>query len=615
MKKLMILVVTVVLFAPSTVLAGIRHLSSSDWTPQEKWVWGQVSQGGIADFNKAKGYGGELDPREPEGWQENRILRPKFLETILLHERYRNALTRLGVRIVGAWFKEPLDLSNASLPRQLWLTHCRFDSNVSLQYLKTPYLISLDGSKFKGKLIMGTLEGASHLVMSNTELDNEVVLYGAKIGGYLDMCGSKFKGKLIMDRLEVTGDLFMRNNAQFDNEVLLPGAKIGGGLDMIGSKFKDKLIMGGLEVASSLFMRDNAEFGNEVVLTGAKIGGSLDMIGSKFKDKLIMDSLEVASSLFMRDNAEFGNEVLLTGAKIGGSLDMSGSKFKGKLIMDSLEVARNLFMRDNAEFDSEVVLSGTRIGGQLGMSGSKFKGRLIMDCLQVGGHLLMKRAIFIKPIDLTFAVIGGSLNVSGSSLISLDLSSTQLNQDFCLSSENLRSAKWEKGAKLSLGNTYVGALQDLPDAWPDEVTLAGFTYSRLGGPAGGDEYSMATREVLWMEQWLKKQENYLPQPYEQLASILRKTGYKDKARDILYAGRERERSTVTGLNWLGVTLLKYIIGYGYNNFRVLYWVLILCGLGILTLRLSGQEAAHRMKYWGLSYSLDMLLPYPIQKPR
>ena len=563
MKKLMILVVTVVLFAPSTVLAGIRHLSSSDWTPQEKWVWGQVSQGGIADFNKAKGYGGELDPREPEGWQENRILRPKFLETILLHERYRNALTRLGVRIVGAWFKEPLDLSNASLPRQLWLTHCRFDSNVSLQYLKTPYLISLDGSKFKGKLIMGTLEGASHLVMSNTELDNEVVLYGAKIGGYLDMCGSKFKGKLIMDRLEVTGDLFMRNNAQFDNEVLLPGAKIGGGLDMIGSKFKDKLIMGGLEVASSLFMRDNAEF---------------------------------------------GNEVLLTGAKIGGSLDMSGSKFKGKLIMDSLEVARNLFMRDNAEFDSEVVLSGTRIGGQLGMSGSKFKGRLIMDCLQVGGHLLMKRAIFIKPIDLTFAVIGGSLNVSGSSLISLDLSSTQLNQDFCLSSENLRSAKWEKGAKLSLGNTYVGALQDLPDAWPDEVTLAGFTYSRLGGPAGGDEYSMATREVLWMEQWLKKQENYLPQPYEQLASILRKTGYKDKARDILYAGRERERSTVTGLNWLGVTLLKYIIGYGYNNFRVLYWVLILCGLGILTLRLSGQEAAHRMKYWGLSYSLDMLLP-------
>jgi hypothetical protein len=82
MKRLMVLVVVVLLLTPSTVSAAIKELPSSDWTPQEKWVWDQVSQGEIADFNKADGYGGKLDPKKIECWQENRILRPEFLETI-----------------------------------------------------------------------------------------------------------------------------------------------------------------------------------------------------------------------------------------------------------------------------------------------------------------------------------------------------------------------------------------------------------------------------------------------------------------------------------------------------------------------------------------------------
>ncbi|MBE9592114.1 MAG: hypothetical protein IMF19_01415, partial [Proteobacteria bacterium] len=91
MRRLMILVVAVFLLAPSIVLAGVKYLPPSVWTPQEKWVWEQVSQGEIADFNKAKGYGGKLSPRKSEGWKENRIIRPKFLETILLQEPYQNA--------------------------------------------------------------------------------------------------------------------------------------------------------------------------------------------------------------------------------------------------------------------------------------------------------------------------------------------------------------------------------------------------------------------------------------------------------------------------------------------------------------------------------------------
>jgi hypothetical protein len=130
----------------------------NSWTSQEKWVWKQVCEGKVADFNEAEGYGGNLDPRKPEGWPENRILQPSFLETILLYEPYRSALTYKGVRIIGAWFKEPLDLSNATLAHEVWLHNSRFESDVDLSRLKSSHLVSLIGSKFNGKLDMDALQ-------------------------------------------------------------------------------------------------------------------------------------------------------------------------------------------------------------------------------------------------------------------------------------------------------------------------------------------------------------------------------------------------------------------------------------------------------------------------
>jgi hypothetical protein len=160
MRRLMILVVAVVLLAPSTVLAGIKYLPPSVWTSQEKWVWEQVSQGEIADFNKAEGYGGKLSPIESEGWKENRILRPKFLKTILLQEPYQNALTHRGIRIIGAWFKEPVDLSNATIPCQLWLNGSRFEQDVNLSFLKLPSPLHSDyGRPGGGKLPFYEREG------------------------------------------------------------------------------------------------------------------------------------------------------------------------------------------------------------------------------------------------------------------------------------------------------------------------------------------------------------------------------------------------------------------------------------------------------------------------
>ena len=216
-------------------------------------------------------------------------------------------------------------------------------------------------------------------------------------------------------------------------------------------------------------------------------------------------------------------------------------------------------------------------------------------------------AEFEKEVLLVFAKIGSNLDISQTSLSSLDLTATRINQEFRLGSKYHSPPKWVKGANLTLRSTHAGALQDLPDAWPDELQMVGFTYSRLGGWAAGKKYSMAPRDISWMKDWLKKQKNYSPQPYEQLASVLKQVGYEDKAKNILYAGREEERTSSTGVNWIGLTLLKYIIGYGYHNFWAFFWAGGFIAIGWFIVWISGQRKS-KCFIWCFVYSLDMLLP-------
>src|SRR5882672_926313 len=66
------------------------------WKPQERFVWSKVCVGAEANFNQAEGYGGDRDPKARGGLPASRILRSAFLETILLKDPYRRALTRRG---------------------------------------------------------------------------------------------------------------------------------------------------------------------------------------------------------------------------------------------------------------------------------------------------------------------------------------------------------------------------------------------------------------------------------------------------------------------------------------------------------------------------------------
>ena len=218
-------------------------------------------------------------------------------------------------------------------------------------------------------------------------------------------------------------------------------------------------------------------------------------------------------------------------------------------------------------------------------------------------------------IDLSYATIDGTLDLGQASLPSLDLTGTRIGRDLLLG-----NATWQPKAELQLYNTEVVGIQDLLEIRKEDLRqkspaflqLEGFTYSRLAAlntKTPIDPEALLAASVAW----LQKHQPYSPQPYEQLASVMQKAGYKSVATAILYESQRRERrekasrwrlawrrqtaswgswawlrhQTASGMQLVWLWAEQVVIGYGYYNFRVLRWAVGFCLVGWAVLCLSG----------------------------
>ena len=308
------------------------------WTSQEKFVWQHVCVGDIANFDAGSNYGGNLDPKRPEGLPDSRILRSSFLETILLADKYRHALTRYGVRIVGARFKGIVDLEDAQLGNNLVLDRSLLEGAAVLARLSSTHTIFLDGSVVAGTLNMEALQLGGGLFIRYAKI-SAVDLRDSHVSGQLSLRGSEVTGLLNMDRIQV------------DQSLIMHDAQLGG------------------------FVTRNASIGGQVDLAGSKVTGTFDM-----------DSLHVDHDLLMHDRAVFG-PVLLLDVHIGGQIDLSGSRVTGTFDMDTLQVGSNAIMGRGAEFDGPINFIFGKVGGSLELAGGLFKSAVDLTDTQIGGEL------------------------------------------------------------------------------------------------------------------------------------------------------------------------------------------------------------------------------------
>jgi hypothetical protein len=504
------------------------------WSKQEKFVWERVCTGQVADFNREAGYGGELDPRKLPAFPESRIVTPAFLETILLNDKYRVALPRQGVRIVGARFVETIDLAGAELRHALLLNRSLLERGANLAELRTTHWIAFDGSRVAGALNMASIRIDGTLSMAVGGVFDSINLITGEVGGQLRLTGSKVLGTLNMDALRVHKGLFMREQAQFA-EIVLTAAHVDGDVDLSGSKVTGKLGMAGISVGANLFMfsrhgrdpttgrdwNEPAEFAAVDLSNGAHIIGQIDLDGAKVGGGMGMESLRVDGPIFLRDGADLMGPINLLFGKIGG-LELSNGRFHG-----------------------DVNLTGTQIAGQLG-----------------------------------------------------------------LGTAERQSTHWDETSTLILRNASADALQDadVETCWPIILDLTGFKYHNLGGFDKTTAVPMANRSADWFEHWLAKQSHYSPQPYEQLAAVLRGQGRADVADEVLYASRERERlEASSGSTYVWQTALKLVIGYGYRVWLTIFWFVALLVIGAAVQWTRPGAPKHDVRRL-LVYSFEMLLP-------
>ena len=582
-----------------------------EWSEAEHFVWEKTRAGEAADFNSRENK--RLDPKSPDGWDDSRRISSEFLETILFEKPFREVVTRKGVRILGAYFPEEIDLEDGHLPWLLGLHDSRFENGPNMNGLQAERRVSLKGSVVKGKLDLKAASISDALLMNDATFA-EVDLRTAQIKGRLVMSGARVTGRLIMDSASIGGALLMPY-ATFA-KVDLRGAQIKGQLAMIGATVKSTLIMDSVLIGGALLMASATL--KEAHLRAAQIKSQLSMRCITITGKLDLGAASTGSHLLM-DGATL-SEVDLRGAQIKDQLVMSGARVKGTLIMASASIGSDLLM--SGVTLTEVNLRGAQIEGQLDMIGARVTGKLDLGAASIGSHLLMSGdgATFAN-VNLDFATIGSMLNLTSGTFETLDLTGVTVEGELRLITEG-KSVKWpsDNEIRLNLRNTQVGTLVDSPESWPAKIELRGFTYRQLGGARQEDEGEPSERPAEDFIKWLGRNKTFSFQPYQQLASVLRNAGKSGTADAVLFAAKERERKNAKGWEKAWLSVLWFVIGYGIGRytFLALGWAIFVVVVGWSVLICTSEDQKHEETITaneegtvgeiGFWFSLDYLLP-------
>lgn len=408
-----------------------------------------------------------------------------------------------------------------------------------------PAGIRLLGAKISGTLDLSFATVPFSLSLCRCRLGDQVLLKSTQIPA-LYLNGSR-TGPIRADGATVAGDVFLREGFTAEGEVRLLRAHIARDLDCSGGTFKnpprkdvassgDALIADGVTVGGAVFLRAGFAAEGEVRLLGGQIGGDLDCSDGTFRNPPRKDLSQsgkalnavvvgVSGRVCLCSGFTAEGEVRLLGAKIGGDLDCSGGTFRNPpqeqlpdsgcaLIANRIDVRGTVFLGERSTAEGEVQLVGAEIGGDL-------------DC--IGGKLSVFNAQGAK--------IGHHLF--------------------------LRDVLDAKNATIDLRNASTDALIDDEASWPAEgkLYLDGFVYGRISqGPTDAE-----TRL-----KWLALQPKFKPQPYRQLAKVLREAGHARGARRVLYELERRRRKAEDRslfsrlISWA----FKTTLGYGYYPQRV-----------------------------------------------
>lgn len=264
------------------------------------------------------------------------------------------------------------------------------------------------------------------------------------------------------------------------------------GVQIMGAWVPDLLDLAGCDSDNVLYIK-NSRFSTLLQLQGAKLR-AVFLDGSHCPE-IKADRLHLRENIHLRGGFHATGEVRLLGAEIGGNLDCDKGTFNNKgrfaLSADRVVVGGSVFLRAKFNATGAVRMPGAEIGGNLECDKGTFSN--------VGGYALNASNAHI-PGALFWR---GGTNVVG---------------------------------QVELSGVSCASLNDDWSDWPEAVgslSLNGFTYRSIDGPGVVDAETRL--------KWLALDDvsgGFRPQPYQQLAKVLREMGHDEDARRVMV---EKER--------------------------------------------------------------------------
>lgn len=564
--------------APAAAQTGPEQncidLVDETWDAAAMWVWEELCAGRSADLSAWDGADQAPDSSEDSEDETRTVIPADFLHTVLTAEPYRSALADRPMRIAGAWFVDPLDLSDLVRSSALALEHSRFDHPFKLEHAHLAARFSVMGSDFASSLSLGGSDLASldltdatapMISLNNLGVDHDVTAIGTR--------ATVFEA----NAATVGGSVALREGCF--HEVSLISATVGIDVALDGASFHDIEKDG--DGTAVLCAREFPLLAAANFCADTPADRDLEADGL-LPAGLHLDAATVGGSVYLRQwpvgpaDAQRGcfQDVTLLGAHVGGDIDTLGSRFFRRLR-----------------------LNGADVRGTVRLRFATFHGDVDLETASLDGDVTVEAATFEGPVSLFGSEVGGTLILGH-------------NEEFPI--------VWEPGSRLTLTGTRTIAVSDLtppdatsPDVWPTQLDLEGFIYESDGRQAG-----FLNRDLDWYAEWLARDTSLPRQPYNQLERALRAAGRDDVADGIAILLRDRQldqQDWIDG-NWIDKPLRSLwgaTVGYGYAPQRALWWIGSLVLLGWLAALAMGSRTRAVLGVGNpLTFSVARAIPFP-----
>ncbi len=359
------------------------------------------------------------------------------------------------------------------------------------------------------------------------------------------IAGAWIDGRLDLENCEISGDVGLVN-CRFDAAPHLRAARLGE-LYLSGSVLPG-LSADGLGTRGNVVLR-RAAVNGAVRLTSAGIGGGLDCdgaaLGNGGGDALVCERMCAVGSVYLRGATVRGAARLL-GARLGWDLACNDAKFDNEggdaLACDGVRTGGGVFLGD-ATLRGATRLHGARIGTNLECTGATFMNAgliaLSLEGAVVSGTFFLRQVEGGRPVRIV-----GALNLATASL---------------------------------------GHINDDARCWPNQGELL-LDRCRYGAFTGRSPVDAKSRL-----RWLGLQDparfglEFWPQPYEQLARVLREAGHGEDAREVLIEKEKLQRRARRGRLrsfdprrwwlWFWDMVLGATVRYGRQPLLAFAWLL------------------------------------------